>query len=108
MHKLIYGKVFSSVLINFSKKVFHLRMRLRSGKALLEMARPNLTNNSSASNTQSNVQTTQEQSTQAPVSTVSGANVSTALGVTARMPISTLMGVTSLASVSTMASLKRP
>lgn len=45
-------------------------MHLRSGKTLLEVARPNTTLNTSstsASYTQSNIQSTQEQSTQEPV-----------------------------------------
>lgn len=65
-------------------------MRLRSDNVLPKMARPNSTNNSSASNTQSNVQTTQKQSTQTPVSTVRCVNVSTAMGVTYPVSFSTV------------------
>lgn len=71
-------------------------MRLRSGKAFYEMARLN-TNNASASNTQSRLQTTQEQSTQA---SVNGANVSNAIEVTAYVPVSRVMGVTAPVFVS--------
>jgi len=79
-------------------------MRLRSGKAILEMARPN-TNISSTSNTQTNLQTVQEQSIQVPFN---GTNVSTAIGVTAPMPVLTVMGVIAPIFVSTMVTLKQP
>lgn len=72
-------------------------MRLRSGKAFYEMARPN-TNNASASNTQSRLQTMQEQSTQA---SFNGDNVSNAMEVNAHVPVSRVMGVTALVFVST-------
>jgi len=58
--KQLMGKFFKH-LDKFSKKFFRLCMRLRTNKAILEMLHPNSTNNSSTSNTQTRMQTTQEQ-----------------------------------------------
>jgi len=80
-------------------------MRLRSGKALSEMARPP-PNNASTSKPHNNVQSTAEQSTQA---LVSGAKVSNIIGAIAPTRVLTFILVTAIISVSThVASLPTP